>query len=311
MSATRTILKIVEPIIFGQRLIVLLALIGFTGWMGWQASQVQIDAGFSKSLPQDHPYMETFQEYYETFGGADLISVALISHDGNDIYNEKFLRRLKQVTDEIFFLPGVDRSRVRSLFTPGVRYMEVTEDGLSGGDVIPRNYKPSPEMFERIRNNVGKAGVIGRLVSSDQHGAMITAELLEWHPATGEELDYREVADKLEEIRQEFADEDISIHVIGFAKIVGDVTDAANEVLMFFGITLLLVTALLWLYCASFRLTMMVMIVSLIAGTVGVRAAQPGRAGSRPLCDAGAIPGAVHLRQPWRAVCQRLDRRSG
>ena len=264
MSATQTILRLVEPIIFGKRLWVLLMLIGFTIWMGWQASQVQVDAGFSKSLPISHPYMETFEKYAKTFGGADLISVALINKDG-DIYNERFLQRLKDVTDEVFFLPGVDRSRVSSLFTPGVRYMEVTEDGLAGGDVIPRDYKPSEQMFNRIRDNVGKAGVIGRLVSSDQHGAMVVAELLEWDPATFEKLDYREVAQKLEKIRTEFADEHVEIHIIGFAKIVGDVTDAANEVLMFFGITLVLLFFLLWAYCASFRLTMMVLTVSLIA----------------------------------------------
>src|SRR3546814_10029848 len=79
----------------------------------------------------------------------------------------------------------VDRSRVTSLFTPGVRYLEVVEDGFSTGDVIPRNYQPTPEMFARIRSNVGKASVIGRLVSLDQRGALVVAELLERDPSTG------------------------------------------------------------------------------------------------------------------------------
>src|SRR3546814_18590940 len=81
----------------------------------------------------------------------------------------------------------VDRSRVTSLFTPGVRYLEVVEDGFSTGDVIPRNYQPTPEMFARIRSNVGKASVIGRLVSLDQRGALVVAELLERDPSTRSE----------------------------------------------------------------------------------------------------------------------------
>ena len=47
-------------------------------------------------------------------GGRHTVLVALIQKDG-DIYNEKFLTKLKAVTDDIFFLPGIDRSRGRSL----------------------------------------------------------------------------------------------------------------------------------------------------------------------------------------------------
>src|SRR3546814_9495257 len=65
-----------------------------------------------------------------------------------DIYDAQFLDTLHKVTDDVFFLPGVDRSRVTSLFTPGVRYLEVVEDGFSTGDVIPRNYQPTPERSE-------------------------------------------------------------------------------------------------------------------------------------------------------------------
>ena len=239
-------------------------LTALTAFFAWQASQVQVDAGFNKQLPQNHPYMETLREHKEAFGGANLISIALINHQG-DIYNETFLTRLKEVTDEIFFLPGVDRSRVTSLFTPGVRYIEVVEDGFRGGDVVPRNYQPTPELFQLIRNNVGKAGIVGRLVSENQRGAMIVAELLEWDPVTGEKLDYREVAAELEKIRDEYQDEQISIHIIGFAKIVGDVTDASLEVVGFFAIALLLTALLLRIYCASWKLSILPLGCSLIA----------------------------------------------
>ncbi len=264
MISAQTILRVVEPIVFGRRWLGLAFLAALTAWFGWHASQVEIDAGFAKQLPQSHPYMETFNRHKEAFGGANLISIALLQKDG-DIYNEEFLQRLKQVTDEIFFLPGIDRSRVTSLFTPGVRYIEIVEGGFKGGDVVPRNYKPSPQMFQQIRDNVGKAGIIGRLVSTDQRGAMIVAELLEIHPSTGEKLDYREVAAKLEDIRQRYEDEEISIHIIGFAKIVGNVTDAATEVVLFFAIALLMTAILLRIYCASWKLSFLPLACSVIA----------------------------------------------
>lgn len=264
MLSAQAILRVVEPIVFGRRRLGFAILMGLTLWLGWHAAQVEVDAGFDKQLPQSHPYMDTFNTHREAFGGANLISIALIQRDG-DVYNERFLQRLKAVTDEVFFLPGVDRSRVTSLFTPGVRYIEIIEGGFSGGDVVPRNYAPSPQMFQKIRDNVGKADIIGRLVSSDQRGAMIVAELLERHPVSGEKLDYREVAEKLEDIRRRYEDEHIQVHIIGFAKIVGNVTDATAEVIGFFAIALLLTALLLRLYSASWTLSILPLACSLIA----------------------------------------------
>ncbi|MDX1497754.1 MAG: MMPL family transporter, partial [Salinisphaeraceae bacterium] len=264
MISQEQILKFFVPLVYARRRLSLGLLIAFTVLMLYQALQVGVDAGFEKQIPLEHPYMKTFKEYEKTFGGANLISVALMQKEG-DIYNEAFLDKLKKVTDEVFFLPGVDRSQVRSLFTPGVRYMEIVEDGFSGGDVVPRDYKPTPEMFDQIRNNVGKANIIGRLVANEQNGAMIVAELLEYHPVTGEKLDYQEVADKLEAIRLQFATDDISIHIIGFAKIIGDVTDAALEVVSFFIVALLLTMLLLWAFCGSLRLSLLPLAAAVVA----------------------------------------------
>lgn len=264
MITQEQILNVVVPLIYKRRRMNLGILLGFTLFMLYQALQVGVDAGFEKQIPLEHPYMKTFKQYEDAFGGANLISVVLIHKDG-EIYNAAFLDTLKKVTDEVFFLPGVDRSRVQSLFTPGVRYLEIVEDGFSGGDVVPRDYKPSPEMFEQIRSNVGKASIIGRLVSNQQDGAMIVAELLEHHPVTGDRLDYREVAEKLEAIRSQFQSEDISIHIIGFAKIIGDVTDASLEVVGFFITALLLTMLLLWAFCGSFRLSLLPLAAAVVA----------------------------------------------
>src|SRR5262245_57175327 len=174
------------PLVYGARKIVFAVLMLITAVLGYHALKLKPDAGFEKLVPIDHPYMQVFRQYQKSFGGANLVSVALVlkPEAKGDIYDEHFLGALKQATDDVFFLPGVDRSRVTSLFTRGVRYVEIVEGGLASGDVIPRDYKPSDAMFARIRGNVAKAGLQGRLVANDQRGALITAELLEHDPAT-------------------------------------------------------------------------------------------------------------------------------
>lgn len=258
------ILKVIEPLIYGPRKLNLLILLVLTVLFAWFAAGTRVDAGFDKSIPLDHPYMQVYKHYEAEFGGANTILVALIQKDG-DIYNEKFLDKLKAATDEVFFLPGVDRSRVSSLFTPDVRFIEVVEGGFRGGNVIPAEYQPTEYYFDVVRQNVGKAGIIGRYTTKDQRGAMIFAELLETDPVTGEKLDYREAAAQLEAKIRQFQDDEVDVHILGFAKVIGDVTDAAMEVVGFFFIALAMTFILLILYLGSFKLSILPLVCSFIA----------------------------------------------
>ncbi|TJY56730.1 hypothetical protein E4T66_19410 [Sinimarinibacterium sp. CAU 1509] len=267
MFSQERILAVVEPVVYGKRVLMLVLLGLLTMVFAWFAAGTHVDAGFDKSIPLDHPYMQVLKQYEDDFGGANTVLVALIQKDkSHDMYNEHFLSKLKQVTDEIFFLPGIDRSRVSSLFTPDVRYIEVVEGGFAGGNVIPAEYQPTDYYFNLVRGNVGKGGHVGRYTTKDQRGAMVFAELLEVDPITGKKLDYRDVAKQLEEkIRQKYQDDQIDIHILGFAKVIGDVTDAANEVVMYFFVALAMTFVLLVLYLGSLKLAIMPLVCSFIA----------------------------------------------
>ncbi|MEN8720829.1 MAG: MMPL family transporter [Oceanococcaceae bacterium] len=258
------VVRWIEPRLFGYRRAGLLILTAITLLLAHQASQIELSAGFDKQLPTNHPWMDTLRRHQDDFGGANLVSIALMARDG-DMYSAAHLQKLKELTDAVFFLPGVDRSRVTSLFTPGVRYVEITENGIASGDVVPADYAPTAAMHAQIRTNVGKAGLVGRLVAENHRGAMVIAELLDHHPTTGEPLDYRAVATALEEIRARFEDDQTRVHILGFAKVVGDVSDASADVLLFFALALLLTAILLRLYCASWRLSVLPLGCSLIA----------------------------------------------
>ena len=57
----------------------------------------------------------------------------------------------RKINDELFLTPGVDRAWVKSLWTPAVRWTEVTEEGFRGGPVMPDNYDGSPRATEQLR----------------------------------------------------------------------------------------------------------------------------------------------------------------
>ena len=232
--------------------------------MAFPMLQLQIETGFKKQLPLKHEYMQTFLQYEEEFGGANRILVALVARDG-DMFTPGFFESFEAISNQVFFIPGVDRASVRSIFTPNVRFVEVVEDGFAGGNVIPSDFSPTAEMFERVRSNIVKSGEVGRLVAEDFSGAMVWANLLEENPQTGEKLDYRNVAGQLEAIRTQFEGEDFTVHIIGFAKIVGDISDGAQSVVYFFLVALIVTAILLYLYTRSTWLTVLPLVCSLAA----------------------------------------------
>jgi uncharacterized protein len=254
-----------ELLLFRRRAWFLGGFILLTLGMAWSASKIRVDASFNKSLPAAHPYIQTFIQYQSEFGGANRVIVALVARQG-DIFTPEFFAALKAATDEVFFLPGVDRAQVQSLFTPNVRYIEVVEDGLAGGAVVPDGFEPDAEGFAKVRENLVKSGRIGQLVANDFSGAIINAQLLEVDPTTGRKLDYQQIAEALESrVRARFENEAHTVHIIGFAKVMGDVAAGARGVLTFFVVSLLMTTLLVWHYAGRWKLAAAPIVCSIVA----------------------------------------------
>ncbi len=256
-----------ERVLFARRRLVLALFVTASLLMGWSALHLQVDAGFTKLTPLEHPYMKTFLEHREEFGGADRIVLALTVPEG-DIFTPGFFAALRQATDAMFFLPGVDRTQVFSLLTPNVRFLEVVEDGVIGGNVLPPDFKPNPTGFARVRENIIKAGLVGRLIANDFSGAIVSARLQEFHPDTGARLDYFEVARQLDIIREQtlaVAEVEMGVHIIGFAKMLGDIAAGASQVALFFGIAFLITALLVYIYVQELRSVMALLGCSLLA----------------------------------------------
>ena len=263
--ALSRILPFIEYILFTYRKSVIFLFLLISFLMVYSVSHLRIDAGFNKLLPLEHEYMKTFMIHHDEFGGANRILVALIAKNGN-IFNKEFFDALKQATDEVFFIQGVDRTKVMSLFTPNVRFTEVVEDGIVGGNVVPDDFKGTENDFERVKENIIKAGIVGKLVANDFSGALISAQLLEIDPNTGKKLDYIAVADSLEKsIRKANQNQQIEYHIIGFAKIVGDIHEGTTRVISFFLVTFFIIGLLVIFYSQSFTLALLPLTCSLIA----------------------------------------------
>ncbi len=240
--------------IFHRRRALLALFIVLTVILGGLATRLRVEAGFNKTIPLDHEYMRTFLEYGETFGGANQILVALRRKQG-DIYQAEFLETLRKVHEDVFYIPGVRRPSVTSIWSPNVRFMEVVEDGFRGGALIGADFDGSPAKVDAVREKVLKSEWVGRIVANDFRSALVAATLMDADPRTGQALDLGSVARRLEELRSRYANDDIDVHIIGFAKAVGDIAEGARGVLGFFAIAFAVTALLLYGYSRSLMLT--------------------------------------------------------
>ena len=251
-------------LLMANRKVLLGVFVLITLGLGYSATHVRLDPGFNKQIPVRHDYMLNFLEFSRIFTGANRLLVSVNWKGEGDIYTPQFLETLQHVTDDVFFISGVSRPSVTSLFTPNVRYIEITEDGYVGDLVVPPQYAASPEDLQQVRSNAARSGQIGRLLANDLKSAMVRADLQDVDPKTGQPVSYVDVARSLEDIRAKYSSADIEINIVGFAKLVGDVVEGLNTVIGFFAVAFLITGLLLWLYSRSLRLTLVALCVALL-----------------------------------------------
>lgn len=260
------LIDLCEKVIFRHRLVVILLFVVATVFLGYKSSQLQLDAGFTKNIPLNHQYMLNYMKHRKDFGGANNILVSVCDKNGN-IFNQTFFDTLKDVHDQLFFINGVDRSLVKSLFSSSTRFTEIVEGGFAGGPVIPANFNSSnPQALKLVSENINKAGIVGRQVSDDFQCAMVTAQLLDLDPNTGEPLSTLAIAADLEkELRGKYENDVTSVHIIGFAKMIGDVANGAKDVVTFFAIALAITAVMVFFFSKSLMLTFLPLLCSVVA----------------------------------------------
>ena len=257
--------SIIERALFNHRLYIVLFCVLATILLGYQAKGLTLNAAFEKMIPTKHEYIANFLENRSQMAGAgNSLRIAVESKKGN-IFDPAYLDVVRKISDEVFLYPGVDRPYMKSLWTPSVRWIGVTEDGLDGGPVIPDDYDGSPKSMDQVRANVERSGEIGQLIASNFKSSIVLVPMQDKNVETGLRIDYNDLSKRLEKMRHDNETDDIKIHITGFAKVVGDLLDGLQQVLMFFAIAIAICTIVLYWYTRCIRSTLLVVACSVVA----------------------------------------------
>lgn len=273
----------IERLIFNHRVIVLFLCLLAIAVLGMRATRLTFNASFENMLPLGHPYIANYLAHKEDLGGlGNTVRIAVETTQGT-IFDAGYIETLRQINDTVFLLPGVDRPYMKSLWTPSVRWVAVTEDGLEGGPVIPETYDGSAASIAQVRTNIERSGEIGQLVAANYRSTVLLVPLLERDSVTGQALDYGKFSDALEQIRTQYQTATLKIHITGFAKVAGDLIEGLGALLVFFILSVCISAALLYWHTRCVRSTFLVVFCSLTA----------------VVCLLGLLPTPQHALDPY------------
>ncbi len=254
-----------ERVVFNHRFLLMAFCTVVSVLLGWQASRLSINASFENTLPRSHPFIKNYLDNKASLGGFGSSVRIVVENTQGTIYDPAYLETLRKINDTVFLIPGVDRSFMKSLWTPAVRWTQITEEGYRGGPVMPPNYNGSASTIDQFQRNVELAGIVGDLVANDQKSSMLFVPLVDTDPATGKPLDYAALSRALEEKVRSQGTEGVRILIIGFAKLVGDLIDSLIQVMAYFGVAGVIAAILIYGYTRCPRSTVLVLACSLIA----------------------------------------------
>jgi uncharacterized protein len=254
-----------ERLLFNHRPWVMLVCLVATLLLGWQATKLTLNASFEKTIPTLHAYIANYLAHQADLGGQGNAVRLVVEAKQGTIYDKHYLEVLQKISDEVYLMPGVDRPFMKSLWTPNTRWVAVTEEGLDGNTVMGDSYDGSPEALAEVRANVERSGEIGQIVAGDAKSSIVFVPLLGANPQTGQGLDYGELGRRLESLRARYDSDSIGIHVTGFAKVMGDLIEGLQQVLVFFAVALVICAGVLFGYTRCVRSTALVVACSLVA----------------------------------------------
>ncbi len=270
--------NILERLVFNHRIPVIIVCALITLVLSYQTTKLVFNASFEKMIPQSHPYIKNYLQNKSELRGLGNSIRVVVENTKGDIFDPEYLEALKQVNDELFLTPGIDRPWMKSIWMPAVRWDEVTEEGFKGGPVMPDTYDGSQKSIDQLKQNIGRSGIVGDLVADNFKSTAIFCPLLDIDPNSAKKLDYSTLSKKLEAIRGKYGTPagnkgaggpeqagKIKIHIVGFAKLVGDLLAGLMQVMTYFLIAALIAGIVIFFYTRCLRSTLLVIFCSLVA----------------------------------------------
>jgi len=225
-----------------------LAIALVTVFFALQVPKVTVESRLIDLFPETHEFVETYKEFQDVFGGANVVVLSVEVTEG-DIYNVETLEKVRRLTKELEVFDGINNYQVLSLAQRKVK--DITVDPVAGFQAVPVMWPEvpkTPEEIEALRNLVRRIPRLhGVLVSRDETAALVVAGFFEG------QFDPLKTYRKLQELARSLEDDHTRVRMIGRPVLLGHILQHYPTLAWWLGLTLFSMVLLLALYFRDFR----------------------------------------------------------
>jgi len=227
---------------FKYRIMILLIAVCITVFMSFGLRHLETKTKIEDMLPKNHPYIKLIKKFEKVFGGGNTVMCELLARHG-DIFNTKFLKKLKRVTQQFRYNEYTYPLLVDSITLQKAKYITVRGGGeIHIASLIWPRIPTTKKGLQMLRQHVlGSPLYKGTLVSSDGKAALIIAQ---FKPT----VDYSRLYTFFSRLKQTENDEIATIHLTGRPVLLATIYSHWPKIFILFGITLMFIALLLYIF---------------------------------------------------------------
>jgi len=254
-----------ERLIFQNRWVILTICGLITLLCALSVTRLSMNASFEATIPTHQTYVANYLANRPRLQGiGNSIDIVVQANHGS-ILDPGYLNTLNKLNNDIFLLPGVDRSYMQSLWMSSVVWFAVTEKGVDEGPVMPADFTGTHQQMGQLQLNIDRSGQIGNLVAPDFQSSIIRVPLLEADAATGKPLDYGALGNAIRALQAEYDTQGVTVRPVGFAIIMGDLIHDLRQIIFFFAISFVISACIVFWFTRCIRSTVLLLTCSLTA----------------------------------------------
>ena len=256
-------MKKLADLIIEKRLLFLAVISLVSLFFLYKVKDLQVYTRYADLLPQGHEYIKVHNRIRSQFGGANTITMVLQVKEG-DIFTTTTLQKIRDISDELFLIPGADRFKILSLGVDKLVEMVTTSGGFEFHPLMFPNIPQTPEEIEALRQRVYGSVYYGSFVWFDSKKTLITADFFE------DEIDYSVVFKELLRIQEKYEDDNHTLSINGEPLHLGYVASYVDEIFLIMLGTFLVMFILFYWWYRSLRATVIPFLAAFISGVWGL-----------------------------------------
>lgn len=216
--------------------------------LSYFALHVEVRTVFEDMLPSSHPYVKVHDQFKDTFGGSNMVTIMLEVEQG-DIFQPAVLKKVRDLTLELRTVSAVNAFQIVSLASKKLKEVRASTDGIETKPLMWPDLPSSEQELNALRDAVLRNPLVyGPYVSKDLKATLVTVDFID------RQVDYstvfKEINDLVHKVNQDNA---VKIRVVGDPILYGWVNYYLSETVQLVALALVVTLSLLFLLLRTWR----------------------------------------------------------